>query len=199
MSLDIRITELAVRVATEINKSNAARGALTNLQTQNKNSVVGAVNELVGLLEAAGADARADVGDLRGLSTTAKGSLVAAVNELSAALGAASNIDDAQADSATTFSSEKITGLIRQSVTDLVDGAPEALDSLREIAAELQGQNNAVEGILAQVGTRVSFGAAQTLSAAQAAQARGNIGAVAKSALGDTDVNLVEIFNAALA
>ena len=163
MSLDIRLTELAVRVATEINKSNAARGSLANLQTTNKASVV------------------------------------AAINELSAALGAASNIDDSASSSATTFSSEKITGLIRQSVTDLVDGAPEALDSLREIAAELQGQNNAVEGILAQVGTRVSFGAAQTLSAAQAAQARENIGAVAKSAVGDTDVNLVEIFNAALA
>ena len=163
MSLDNRLTELSVRIAEEINKSNAARGSLVNLQTTNKNSVV------------------------------------AAVNELAAAVQNASGIDDTQASSAKTYSSEKITALIQQTVTDLVDGAPEALNTLQEIAAELQGQASTANDLLTQIGNRVRVDATQTLTSTQAAQARANIGALSAAAVGDTDLNLVDIFNAALA
>lgn len=163
MSLDNRLTELSVRIAEEINKSNAARGSLVNLQTTNKNSVVAAVNELV------------------------------------AALQNASGIDDTQASGTKTYSSEKITALIQQTVTDLVDGAPEALNTLQEIAAELQGQASTANDLLTQIGNRVRVDAPQTLTSTQAAQARSNIGAVSAAAVGDTDLNLVDIFNAALA
>lgn len=138
-------------------------------------------------------------GALDSLQTQTKASTVAAINELNAALANATNIDDSAASLRKTFSSEKITALVQQTVSDLVNGAPEALNTLQEIAAELQGQASSVDDLLARIGNRVRFDAAQTLSAAQQAQARSNIGAVAAEEVGDTSTDFVAAFRAALA
>ena len=163
MSQSNEILRLATEMATEVNKVNAARGSLANLETTKKNSVV------------------------------------AAINELNTALSNATNIDDAAASSTKTFSSEKVTALVQQTVSDLVNGAPEALNTLQEIASELQGQASSVDDLLTRIGNRVRFDAAQTLSAVQQARARSNIGAVSSEAIGDVDTDYVAAFRAALA
>ena len=138
-------------------------------------------------------------GALDGLQTQTKASIVAAINELNTALANATNIDDNAASPSKTFSSEKITVLVQQTVSDLVNGAPEALNTLQEIASELQGQASSVDDLLTRIDRRVRVDAAQTLSAAQQAQARANIGAVAVSDIGNVDTDYVAAFRAALA
>lgn len=53
MSLQSQITNLAVRVATEIKSVRAAMGDKTLLTTADKTSLVAAINELVGLVASA--------------------------------------------------------------------------------------------------------------------------------------------------
>jgi hypothetical protein len=67
-------------VTNEYLATDVKVGSLASLLTSVKTSVVGAVNELLGLYR----DLRSDVGTLSGLTTTAKGSLVAAINEVNA-------------------------------------------------------------------------------------------------------------------
>jgi type VI protein secretion system component VasK len=141
--------------------------------------------------------------DLSALNTTAKTSLVAALNELKADLaavaGSASGINDATTATTTTWSSSKIVSAIDALKDQLLgDGASEALDTIGELAAALQNNPNAITEILAGIGNRVRFDAAQTLTSPEQKQARDNIGAVSAADIGDTTVNFVTTFEAGL-
>lgn len=108
MSLSTNVSNLATRVATEIKS----------------------VRTLV----------NGNASDLSSLTTTDKTNLVAALNELNAAIGAidlTDVINDAATATTTTWSSTKITSSIDAAVSALVDGAPELLDTLNELAAAL--------------------------------------------------------------
>lgn len=129
--------------------------------------------------------------DLSGLTTTQKTNLVAAINwlhsELNAVAGGAAGINDAATSTNTTWSSSKTNAEISAAVTALVDGAPGALDTIKELADALGGQSGAITAIETALANRVRFDATQTLSAAQQTQARANIGAGTSSlALGTT-------------
>jgi hypothetical protein len=142
-------------------------------------------------------------GNLAALTTTEKGNLVAALNEVRALAlaggGAGAAIDDDVTAIDTTWSSSKIANEVTAAINALVDGAPTALDTLKEIADLLEDQENAVGGLVAAVGNRVRFDAAQSLTGPQQDQARTNIGAASAAAVGDTEVDLVAIYNAAKA
>lgn len=162
---------------------------------------------IVALAQAIGSDVKTlttKQGDLTSLSTTAKGNLVAAINELYLAIGGAS-IDDAagNGDTLVTWSADKIYDTIEAAKTavkdDLVNGASAALDTLSELAAALGNDASFATTIATQMGNRVRYDAAQTLDAAQKAQACANIGAQSAAAIGDPDRDLVADYTAAKA
>lgn len=126
--------------------------------------------------------------NLSGLTTTTKANLVAAINELDAAVDAAAQtggavIDDGAVVTSSTWSSSKIDSEIdsnvNAAVTALVNGAPLALDTLKELADALENAatDSEVAAILTALDNRVRFDAAQTLTGPQQVQARSNIGA----------------------
>jgi len=142
--------------------------------------------KIIAVVQAIGADIkdlRTKQGDLTALSTTAKGSLVAAINELYTLLGSSGAvIDDNAGDGATsvTWSADKIFDTIEAAKTavkaELTDGASTALDTLAELAAALGNDPNYAATIATELGNRVRYDAAQTLTTAQKLQACTNIG-----------------------
>jgi capsid protein len=143
-------------------------------------------------------DVRAKAGHLASLTTTDKSSLVAAINELQTAVQSATAIDDNQIAASSTYSSTKIVSLLDALKADILGGADAAYDTLLEIQQLLQSGTTGLDALLAAVNLRVRFDGEQTLNAAQQAQARSNIGAVAASDVGDTDTDFVAIFDGAL-
>lgn len=155
---------------------------------------------LIALAEAVGTDIKSLItkqGDLTSLNTTAKGNLVAAINELFGAIGnAGAQIDDlaGTGDKLVTYSADKILAVVdaaKQAVkSDLLDGAPEALDTLVELADALNNDPNFAATLATQIGNRVRFDDAQTLTTAQKKQACDNIG------VGDPGIDLVAKYEA---
>lgn len=102
------------------------------------------------------------IGNLETLTTEDKTNLVAAINELKTKLDQASGIDDTAPKSDKSYSSEKTDQLISsaktsavaesnqyvdQKVADLVGAAPETLNTLAEIAEQIQTNSSAVTAI----------------------------------------------------
>ncbi len=138
----------------------------------------------------------AKTGALANLTTADKSNLVSAINELKTMV--ANGIDDASITLTSTYSSSKIVSLLDALKTEILGGADAAYDTLVEIQQYLQNNTSGLDALLAAVNTRVRFDAAQTLTAPEQQQARTNIGAVATSAVGDTDTDFVAIFETAL-
>ena len=124
--------------------------------------------------------------DLSALTTTNKTNLVAALNELKALIPAASvSIDDASTASGTTWSSTKINAQINSAIAALINGAPGASDTLKELADQLAALVQADTGLL-------SFAGAQTLTAGQKTQGCTNLG------VGEPETDFVTVFNTGL-
>ena len=194
MSLQTRISELVVAIASELNDTNSKRGELASLTTSAKTSVVAALNAL----DAYAKSLEPRIGDLSTLSTGAKTNLVVAINELSSSLSNATNINDATSSNTSTYSSDKINDLVTQTLADLIGAAPDALNTLAEIASELSETDSQIESLLISLSNRVRFDAAQTLTTPQAQQARSNINAISSADVGATDYDFVADFEAAL-
>lgn len=140
----------------------------------------------------------AKIGSLASLSTTDKTNLVAAINELKTAVSASTSINDAAVTTTSTYSSSKIVGLLDALKAEILGGADAAYDTLLEIQQALQTGETAATALLDAVNKRVRYDAAQTLTAAEQTQARGNIGAIAASDVGDTTFDFVAAFEGAL-
>lgn len=117
--------------------------------------------------------------DLSGLTTTAKSSLLAAINEVNdavknAAQSGGASINDSAATASTAYSGQKVEQVVAKAKADLLNGAPDALDTLKELADALANKSDvsAVTNLLANK--------------------------VDKTAVGNTDVDLVTAFEAAL-
>jgi len=135
------------------------------------------------------------IGGLSSLTTTSKASIVAALNELKTTIAsveaAALQIDDSTTSDSTTYSSDKIVDLINAAIAGVVDGAPTALDTLKELADVLADSESEVAALVTALDHRVRFDAAQSLSTGEKSQARANIGAVAQSDI-DSAVSAVQ-------
>ena len=124
--------------------------------------------------------------DLSALTTTNKTNLVAALNELKTLIpSGAAGIDDASTSSGTTWSSTKINSAINSAIAALVNGAPGASDTLKELADQLAALVQADTGLL-------SFAGAQTLTPTQKTQGCTNLG------VGEPETDFVTVFNTGL-
>lgn len=95
--------------------------------------------------------------DLSALTTTQKSNLVAAINEVAAAVGGAgATIDDAVISALSVWSSAKTDAEIKAAVAAVVDNAPEALDTLNELAAALGDDPNFATTVLNALGGKAN-------------------------------------------
>lgn len=137
--------------------------------------------------QAVGADIKtllSQDGTLSNLTTTAKGNLVAAINELDAAIKAVdvkSVIDDEASDATHAWSAQKVASEITAKAntlkSELLGGAGEAFDTLKELADLINTNKSAIEALQSIAGNHVRFDQKQTLTTEQQTQARTNIGA----------------------
>lgn len=173
MTLEQRLILLAQAIGADIKALKIDQGALTDLDTTTKTSLVAAVNELKGIVD--------------GLSGG----------------GVAINDAAGDGDTTVTWSADRIFDAIADAraalKNELTNGAGAALDTLAELANALGNDPSFAATIAGEIATRVRYDAAQALSAPQQAQARNNIGAQAAEAVGDTDHDFVADYTAAKA
>jgi hypothetical protein len=163
MSLSARLTTLVGAIGAQIKSIKSQAGTLATLATAEKTSLVGAINELHV--------------ELATLASSSSGIL-----------------DSGAADDAShTWSINKIVAELAALEVKIVNGAPEAFNTLIEISNKLTSEDSAIAGLLTNVGQKVSFAEVQGLTAPQKVQACENIG------VGDPDVDLVAALNAAMA
>lgn len=148
-------------------------------------------NDLVKNLElafqAVGTDVKkllAQDGNLETLTTTQKASLVLAINELDAAvkkIDVKSVIDDNANDATHAWSAQKVANEILAKSnalkSELLGGAGEAYDTLKELADLITTNKDAIDALKEVAAGHVRFDQKQTLEEGQKTQARENIGA----------------------
>lgn len=147
------------------------------------------------------------LGDNTALTTTDKTSLVNAVNEVNTKIGALINDLAGAGVTDKTWSADKILAYTAQLKSDIMGGiTPAALDTIFELAAQLESGATQLNGILIALGNRVRVDAAQSFDPLLQQQGRDNIGAASQTDLttlatnvGDTTTDFVAAFNAALA
>lgn len=105
-----------------------------------------------------------------------------AITNLQSEVAKKVEIDDAQASATKTYSSQKVDSQItaaKQSVkNDLLGGAGEAYDTLKELADALVTNKDAITALQQIAKGHVQFDKAQSLNDEQKKQARANIGAL---------------------
>lgn len=126
------------------------------------------------------------VGIVNEITTTPSETLVLTLLPVLQGASAASNysaLDAAKADKTTVATLQTLVDTkatpadITAAIAALVDGAPDALNTLSEIATALQGDEATIATILTELNNRVRFDAAQSLTVPQQDQARSNIDA----------------------
>ena len=143
--------------------------------------------------QAVGADINtllAQDGTLSSLTTAAKGNLVAAINELDAAIKAVdvkSVIDDEASDATHAWSAQKVASEITAKAntlkSELLGGAGEAYDTLKELADLITTNKDAIDALKGIAAGHVRFDKAQELTVEQKKQARHNIAAASDEAV----------------
>ena len=143
---------LAVRTKCQTLLDN--QGSLTSLTTEDKASLVVAINELV-----------------------------TSINTIKAEIASKSEIDDTKTTTTNVWSASKTSTEIATAATnlknDLLGGAGEAYDTLKELADLIDTNKDAIDALEALAAGHVKFDGEQTLTDSQKAQARTNIGAAA--------------------
>lgn len=135
------------------------------------------------------ATAVAKQGNLTTLTTTDKTTLVGALNELKSGLDSVTS---------TAIDAATVQGMIDTGITALIDGAPDALNTLNEIAAALAEDQTALDGILLALAKRVRVDAVQNFTDAEKTQGRSNIGAAFADDVGVVGTaDFVATYNAA--
>jgi hypothetical protein len=117
------------------------------------------------------------IGNLTSLATINKDSIVSAINEVITGRVTLAEVD--------------------QRIQAVVGAAPDALNTLHEIATELQAQGSASAALTTSIARKVSLDAT-TYTVAEQTQARTNIAAYGAAEIGDPDTNYVQIIEAAL-
>ena len=146
-TLQVRITDLATRVATEIKSVktliNGNAADLSALTTTQKTSLVAAINELKNAVDNAGSSI---------------------------------TISDSTSSTTQVWSSSKIASEIQAAKDALTNGAAAALDTLAELASALGNDASFASTVTTALGYRLRFDDVQTLTAQQKTQACANLG-----------------------
>lgn len=90
-------------------------------------------------------------------------------------------IKDTSASTTTVYSSSKVADLIQNAKDDLLNGAGEAYDTLKELGDLISSNKTTIEALETVASNHVSFASAQTLTDTQKTQARNNIGGASAS------------------
>lgn len=173
----IRLRDLAQRTGNETKALRTlVNGNLTDLSsmtTTTKASIVAAINEIVGRLENIQAEAGANINDASNASTVSTWS----ITKIAASIAAAAAATKAE----------------------ILGGAGPAWDTLQELKVLLDNTDNDLSAFTTALANRVRVDTAtQGLTTIEQANARTNIGAASAADIGDTDQDLVAIFEAAL-
>ena len=184
MALTDKISALATRVGTEcktlhadIDDVDSKVGDLSTLNTSAKNNTVVAINELINGL----GTINTNVTSLTTRVETVEGSVDSLLGNI---------IDDKAASTTKTYSSSKIESVVtaaKQAVKDdLLGGAGEAYDTLKELADLIDSNKTAIDALKTIAGGAVRYDQDQsaTLTDEQKGQARTNIGAAASAEMG---------------
>lgn len=119
------------------------------------------------------------IGTLTDLATDHKTSVVGAINELKAK-PTGGNISDETKDANSTWSSNKIDEMINTAKAsvkaEVLDSAPETLNTLKELSTALNDDANYATTVANQMGNRLRFDEEQTLEPTQKTQALSNLG-----------------------
>lgn len=177
MSVSANLILLAQAVAADVKALTAAQGDLASLPTTAKGSLVAALTEIHGLVQAGGATINDTAGN----------------GDVDVVWSADKVFDSIEA--AKTAVKDELLG-----------GASAAYDTFKELQDLLVGQDDALVALTTSLSNRVRFDEAQVLTTEQQAFARGNIGAASAAdvtaltaAVGDTEADLVAAYNAAKA
>ena len=173
MTLQIRIQDLATRVATECKSLrtliNGNVAGLGSLNTTAKTNLVAAINELKSTLDSMAGASGATINDVASSSTSQ------------------------------TWSITRINSAITSALNGVLNGAPAALDTLQELANALGNDANFASTVTAGLSNRVRVDVnTQGLTLTQKQNARTNIDAFGITELGDPTTNFVTTFNTGL-
>ncbi len=185
-TLSERLTLLAQRVGTECNTLHSNLGALANLTTAEKGNLVAALNSVQSALTSL----TSTVGGNTSSITSINGKIAeleSALDALEGVVASSTNIDDANVSEATTYSSSKIASEItaaKQAVKDdLLNGAGEAYDTLKELGDLIRANQDAIASLETLAAGHVKYTEAQTITDEQKTIARNNIGAASQAAV----------------
>lgn len=185
-TLQERMSLFAQRVGTECKSIHEEIGTLANLSTTEKASLVAALNEVNAALSTLSGTVSTNGGDIAQLKLDMD-AVEKAVEDLEGVVAAQTNIDDANVGTATTYSSSKIVSEItaaKQEVkNDLLNGAGEAADTLKELADLIKVNEDAIDALEALAAGHVKYTEAQTITDEQKGIARTNIGAASQAAV----------------
>lgn len=206
-TLEVNLSALASAIGTDIKGLHTQIGAISSLPTASKTSIAAALTEIANIATTNDTE----IGTLTTLTTAHKETIVGAVNELRALisdLDLTAIIDDGASagDTDVAYSADKILSLFSAMETRLLGGiTPAERDTIKELGDYLV-DNAVAGGVVQQMSTRVRVDGVQAFSAEQQAQGRANLGAASATALqalttavGDTTVDLVAVYNTAKA
>lgn len=143
------------------------------------------MDSLISFVQRVGKDMGAltnKIGDVNALTTTDKTSVVSALNELKSNVASIKvGVDEAFVDA---ISTQKV----KAEIDKLVAGAPDALNTLKELADAVQDGSTTAQAVATKLNAKLSFDEPQVLTSQQQQQACANLG------LGNTSVNLLAIY-----
>jgi hypothetical protein len=144
--------------------------------------------QITTLLKQVNTTLKGNQGDLTKLSTADKTSIVNALNELKSTIDNETSINDSQVTMTNTWSATKISNEITQAITDLIGGADESSDKLKDLADNIAALAQTDNGL-------VSASQSQAFTESQKLQARSNIDVYSKAEIGDINTNFVTTIN----
>lgn len=172
--LSAQINNLAVRIAKECKLIYTKLGDTTQLNTDNAESLVKAINSLKVNFDNAMLAINANSADI----DAAEAAIIALQERLN------SIINDTTASTNTVYSSSKVASEItkaKQEVKDdLLGGAGTAYDTLNELAELIESNQDSITALQNLAAGHVKYDDAQELTDAQKKQARDNINAVSQ-------------------
>ena len=114
------------------------------------------------------------------------------ITTLEGSVASSSSINDTTPSSTTTYSSNKVNDLIRKTQTDIIGGAAEAYNTLKEIEDYITTDKSGAAAMATVVGQKLKVNEVHTLTSQELTNVQTSL------KLGNTDVDLVAVFNNAL-